>query len=408
MEKQGYWILLVTVVVVVAGLVTSSGCRGHQTNREAQELGAELSALLKTAPSFQDGMGKSGVNLEKERKNSQYFQALNHLLKKYENQAQCSDGNFLKARIAIELGNYEEALKRLDMVIKSVDGKLKNQASLVKTRVLLSIGKGKQALELYQAIEAGLTPGERGIDYYSAWLYFALYSPDIQVRETYGKKLVQRKNLPPDIQRFEIEIYRMLSDVAINRGDMNLARENLSKAKTLTIDASVKSALESEITGLEKLGSVAKPVRADSWFNTPALVPESLKGKVIVLVFWAPWSTASLDTISRWDDLYAQYKDKNMVVIGCSKLYGTNGNPLPGELNEIANVVKTEHITFPIAISHEGYGHEDFGVTHLPTTFIIDRKGNIVYFCLGADPLGPLGYQWQSITAKLKKIVEEI
>jgi thiol-disulfide isomerase/thioredoxin len=100
------------------------------------------------------------------------------------------------------------------------------------------------------------------------------------------------------------------------------------------------------------------------------------KGKVVLLNFWATWCPPCRAEIPDLIALQKQYADKGLVVIGVSM---DQGGP-----ERVASFAKKMAITYPIVMGDSKIDQAYGGIQVLPTTFIIDRKGNVVDGLLGA------------------------
>jgi thiol-disulfide isomerase/thioredoxin len=94
----------------------------------------------------------------------------------------------------------------------------------------------------------------------------------------------------------------------------------------------------------------------------------SLKGKVVLLDFWATWCGPCREAIPHLVALHKRYREKGLVVIGMSAD--------KGEGDVVRRFVKSMDIPYPIMIAPEEV-MRDYGVTALPTTVFIDREGRI-------------------------------
>jgi len=99
------------------------------------------------------------------------------------------------------------------------------------------------------------------------------------------------------------------------------------------------------------------------------------KGKVVVLDFWATWCPPCRAEIPHFIELQNELKDKGVTIVGVS-LDSTG----PAD---VAQFAKTNGMNYPIVMGDEktatAYG-ADQGI---PTTVVIDGKGNIVATHLG-------------------------
>lgn len=100
-----------------------------------------------------------------------------------------------------------------------------------------------------------------------------------------------------------------------------------------------------------------------------------LKGKVVLLNFWATWCGPCRKEIPDFLEVYQQYKGKGLEIVGVS---------LDEEGWSIVNpFVQQYKINYPIVIGTgklvKAYGGFEF----IPTTFLIDKKGAIVHTFTG-------------------------
>jgi len=93
------------------------------------------------------------------------------------------------------------------------------------------------------------------------------------------------------------------------------------------------------------------------------------KGKVVIIDFWATWCPPCKEEIPHFISLYHEYRDKGLEVIGISM----DRNPrkvLPG-------FIKDNGINYSILLGNENVYDLYGGIAAIPTTFIIDKEGNI-------------------------------
>ncbi|MEO7724373.1 MAG: TlpA disulfide reductase family protein [Chthoniobacterales bacterium] len=100
------------------------------------------------------------------------------------------------------------------------------------------------------------------------------------------------------------------------------------------------------------------------------------KGKVVLLNFWATWCPPCREEIPDLVSLQRQYAARGLVVLGISM---DEGGPA-----RVASFAKRFEITYPIVMGDEKTSAAYGGIQVLPTTFIIDRKGNVVDGLQGA------------------------
>lgn len=94
------------------------------------------------------------------------------------------------------------------------------------------------------------------------------------------------------------------------------------------------------------------------------------KGKVVVLDFWATWCPPCRAEIPGFVELQKQYGDKGLVIVGVS---------LDEEGPSVVKpFMKKYKINYPIVMGDQKIVEAFGGVTGIPTTFVIDREGQII------------------------------
>jgi len=93
------------------------------------------------------------------------------------------------------------------------------------------------------------------------------------------------------------------------------------------------------------------------------------QGKVVVLDFWATWCPPCVKEIPHFIELYEQYKDKGLAMVGIS---------LDREgVGVVKAFVQKYQIKYPIMMTDGKVDKAFGGITSIPTTFLIDSAGNI-------------------------------
>jgi cytochrome c biogenesis protein CcmG/thiol:disulfide interchange protein DsbE len=95
----------------------------------------------------------------------------------------------------------------------------------------------------------------------------------------------------------------------------------------------------------------------------------SLRGKAVVLNFWASWCIPCKEEAPLLEQAWRDHRDDGLVVVG------VDAQDFRGDARSF---VERFGITYPVV--HDGRGSTlgRFGVTGFPETFFIDRSGNVV------------------------------
>lgn len=93
-----------------------------------------------------------------------------------------------------------------------------------------------------------------------------------------------------------------------------------------------------------------------------------LRGQVVLLDFWATWCGPCRESIPHLVALSKNYQSKGLQVIGMSVD--------KGDVSVVRKFVQSMEIPYPVALATEEVVRK-YGVTSLPTTVLIDKKGTI-------------------------------
>lgn len=122
----------------------------------------------------------------------------------------------------------------------------------------------------------------------------------------------------------------------------------------------------------------------DQYGNTHKL--SDYKGKVVFLNFWATWCPPCREEMPHIEEIYKEYGyNKNDVIILGAASPATAENPSPQDESEekIKAFLTKNNYTFPVVFDIKGEIFRNYYINAFPTTFMIDREGNIMGYVAG-------------------------
>lgn len=111
------------------------------------------------------------------------------------------------------------------------------------------------------------------------------------------------------------------------------------------------------------------------------------RGKVIFLNFWATWCPPCRQEMPDIQALYEESggNSEDLAVLGIANPKSAeNTYTQEGTVEDVARFLSDNGYTYPVVMDTTGEIFQTYGITAFPTTFMIDREGNVYGYASGA------------------------
>jgi thiol-disulfide isomerase/thioredoxin len=152
---------------------------------------------------------------------------------------------------------------------------------------------------------------------------------------------------------------------------------------------SIRARIQKNINLLSLEGKPAPPLEIREWLGSKPLPLAELKGRTVLLFFWAHWCPDCKAQAPVLAKLQGQYAGRGLVLMGPTQHYGyvQRGREAPPEqelryIEEVRGRSYSDLAEMPVPVSEENF--TVYGASTVPTLVLIDRQGMVRLYHPGA------------------------
>jgi len=168
----------------------------------------------------------------------------------------------------------------------------------------------------------------------------------------------------------------------------------------------LRAVYESELASARLVGMPAPELVISRWLEGQPKNLSDLRGKVVLLDFWAMWCGPCVAAFPRLREFQSKYADKGLEVVGVTRFYGRSDAEeslsREQEWKSLQSYKAKHKLTYPFAVGKmdDVTNEERYGVVGLPAIILIDRRGNVRHVKRGVG-------EYRKLEKQIEKLIGE-
>ncbi|HEX3558956.1 MAG TPA: redoxin domain-containing protein [Pyrinomonadaceae bacterium] len=141
--------------------------------------------------------------------------------------------------------------------------------------------------------------------------------------------------------------------------------------------------------GVAELPAAATPeIKISEWIDQTPVRLADLRGKVVLLDFWATWCGPCRVSMPKINAMSRKYRDRGLVVLGLTEFEGeADGRQLsrPQEVEYLRQFKRKQNISYGFGVADDKETGRSYGVVSIPTGILIDRQGRVRFITISSN-----------------------
>lgn len=120
----------------------------------------------------------------------------------------------------------------------------------------------------------------------------------------------------------------------------------------------------------------------EEWINVDDAAPtfDALRGKPVVVEFWATWCGPCVKSVPHLVELHDRYAEDGLTILGIHAQRGSEDRAA------IEDFIERMGMAYAVGIDRDGTVMQGYGVSGIPDAFVYSREGELVWT---GHPLSP-------------------
>ncbi len=216
-------------------------------------------------------------------------------------------------------------------------------------------------------------------------------------------------------------ISQLLSALYVDLGKQAEAMAVLDEVRRIALELPSANVYKKALIGLLDMGVQFETLKAiapadtatatapelvvKEWVDQSAIKLSDLRGRVVLLDFWAHWCGPCIATFPRLTRWHNKYKDKGLLILGVTAYQGHAENRKVNQAEELEflrQFKKRHRLPYGFAIADTEDNDSAYGVSSFPSAFLIDRKGIVRFITIGASEV-----EGAALETMIEKLLQE-
>jgi thiol-disulfide isomerase/thioredoxin len=144
-------------------------------------------------------------------------------------------------------------------------------------------------------------------------------------------------------------------------------------------------------TQIALIGQPAPDISIKTWIKGGPVRLDELRGRVVLLEFWATWCKPCQEMFPKLKQLHEQTANRGLEIIAITRhymAYGGTAESKQEELQLMDTTVTNHGVSFAVGVADNESLQAAYGANGLPTAVLIDRRGLVRYAGPGGEDPG--------------------